>query len=188
MCPAAAEPAFPIVDLGAADAPERFVASLRHTGFAALRGGPIPSLQLRKVTDDWRAFFHSPAKAAYRWDPQRQDGWFPPEVSETAKGHAVKDLKEFFHLYEDGRWPAEVGNATRTYAAAARDLAAMLLGWVEAHSPADLRSSWSEPLPKMIAGSRRIRSRSAQLKGPPSNGIEMTCTLPSASALSPGER
>lgn len=28
-----------------------------------------------------------------------QDGYFPPNVSETAKGYDKKDIKEYFHFY-----------------------------------------------------------------------------------------
>ena len=160
----------PITDLRAPDAPARFVASLRDTGFAALVGTPIDAALVRALSAEWLAFFRSPAKAAYRWDPQRQDGWFPPEQSETAKGHAERDLKEFFHLYPWGRWPSEVGDAARRYADTATALASTLLGWVEAQAPEGVRAGLSEPLAQMITGSQQTLLR--LLHYPPLTGAE----------------
>ncbi|MDP4301881.1 2OG-Fe(II) oxygenase family protein [Leptothrix discophora] len=171
-------PTLAIVDHRAADAPERFCASLRETGFAALVHTPVEPALVQQVCDEWLAFFDSPAKAAYAHDPQRQDGWFAPEVSETAKGHSRKDLKEFFHLYPWGRYPAEVSDAARRYARQAEALAASLLGWVERHSPAEVRAGYSEPLPGMIDGSDQTLLR--VLRYPPLRGDEPADALRAA--------
>ena len=73
-------------------------------------------------------------------------------MSETAKGHTQRDLKEFFHIYPWGRYPSEVSDAARRYYLAGSRLAAELLGWVEAHSPPEVRARYSLPLPSMIEG------------------------------------
>ncbi|MGY0196874.1 2OG-Fe(II) oxygenase family protein [Leptothrix sp. BB-4] len=170
--------ALPILDFRAADAPERFCASLRETGFAALVHTPLSPDLVEQVCDEWLAFFDSPAKAAYAFDPVRQDGWFSPEVSETAKGHTRKDLKEFFHLYPWGRYPAELSDAARRHAREAESLAATLLGWVEQHSPAEVRARYSEPLPGMIDGSDQTLLR--VLRYPPLRGDEPAGALRAA--------
>lgn len=54
---------------------------------------------VEQIWDEWLAFFDSDAKTKYRYSDDDQDGWFAPDVSETAKGNSVKDLKEFFHVY-----------------------------------------------------------------------------------------
>ena len=60
------------------------------------------------------AFFKTEAKAKYPNDPVKHDGYFSPSVSETAKNFTKKDLKEFFHIYPWGRYPAEVSDAAQT--------------------------------------------------------------------------
>lgn len=152
-------PPFPIVDLRAADAPQRFVASLRDTGFAALRGTPFDTADLRALEALWLDFFGSPQKSAFLWDRERQDGWFPPEVSETARGHTRRDLKEFFHVYPWGRCPSGPEAATRRHAGLAAALAAQLLGWVAQQAPPEVRAGFSEPLPRMIEGSAQTLLR-----------------------------
>jgi isopenicillin N synthase-like dioxygenase len=171
-------PLLAIVDYRAADAPERFCASLRETGFAALVHTPLEPALIRQVSEEWLAFFDSPAKQAYAYDPQRQDGWFAPEVSETAKGHSRKDLKEFFHLYPWGRCPVEVSDAARRHAVQAEALAATLLGWVEQHSPPDVRAGYSEPLSGMVRGSDQTLLRI--LRYPPLRGDEPADALRAA--------
>ena len=49
-----------------------------------------------------------------------QDGYFAPDISETAKGNTVRDIKEFFHVYPWGRYPTEVSDAALQYAATPR--------------------------------------------------------------------
>ena len=159
-----------VVDFTAPDAPQRFAESLHHTGFAVLRQHPIPQDLVEGIYAEWLAFFDSPAKEAYAFDPQRQDGWFSSAVSETAKGHTVKDIKEYYHLYPWGRHPAEVSDAARRYHGLAQSLAATLLGWVEAHAPAEVKARFSEPLPAMIEGSEQTLLR--VLRYPPLRGDE----------------
>jgi isopenicillin N synthase-like dioxygenase len=150
---------FPLIDYRAADAPQRLCLSLRETGFAALRHTPLQAVAIRSIGREWLGFFRSPARQACLWDPVRQDGWFPPEVSEVAKGHSQRDLKEFFHGYAWGRWPDGVSDAARRYADQATGLAATLLAWVQAGSPENVRAGYSEPLPRMIEGSDRTLLR-----------------------------
>ncbi|MEI6401571.1 MAG: 2-oxoglutarate and iron-dependent oxygenase domain-containing protein [Actinomycetota bacterium] len=88
-----------VVDFAAPDAPEAFTRSLRQTGFAALVNHPLPHELVEQIYTEWLAFFESDGKYAYAFSPDNQDGWFGRDVSETAKGNTVKDLKEFFHVY-----------------------------------------------------------------------------------------
>jgi isopenicillin N synthase-like dioxygenase len=169
---------FPLIEHHAADAPRRFCASLRETGFAVLVDPPIDAALIQGVYAEWLAFFDSDAKHAYTLDPERQDGYVAAQVSETAKGHTQKDLKEFFHHYPWGRYPNEVSDAARRYARQAEALATQLLGWVEAHSPPEVRSRYSEPLPQMIAGSQQTLLRI--LRYPPLRGDEPAGALRSA--------
>ncbi|MFM2051978.1 MAG: hypothetical protein RL456_15 [Pseudomonadota bacterium] len=178
MSPTPADPPCPaddalrvaVVDWRAADAPARFVHSLRHTGFAVLTHHPIDAALMRQVHDEWLAWLGSPAVENCRFDPATQDGYVGPERSETAKGHVEKDLKAFFHHYPGGRYPQEVSDAALRYRAQAEALAARLLGWVQQEAPAEVRARFPQPLPDMIAGSRQTLLRI--LHYPPLRGDE----------------
>ena len=142
-----------VVDFAAADAPERFTESLRETGFAVLVNHPLPWSLVEQIYTEWSALFDSPAIDAYDIDPKGQVGWFPADRSETAKGSSVRDLKEFFHVYDWSVYPAEVGDAALQYRRIALDVALTLLDWVEADMPRDIAADLSIPLSKMVEGS-----------------------------------
>ena len=75
-------------------------------------------------------FFSEESKQNYAFDPNKQDGYFAPEISETAKGHQKKDIKEYFHIYPWGRIPAHLKDNILSYYKNASTLAAELLDWV----------------------------------------------------------
>lgn len=160
----------PVVDYRAPDAAQRFCRSLHETGFGVLANHPLKRELVQGIYDEWLAFFKSEAKHAYRFDPVRFDGYFPPSVSETAKGHEKRDLKEFFHIYPWGRYPAELSQAARQYYAEGSALARELLGWVEDCSPAEVKARYTEPLPRMIEGCEETLLR--VLHYPPLSGGE----------------
>jgi isopenicillin N synthase-like dioxygenase len=91
-------------------------------------------------------------------------------VSETAKNHSQRDLKEFFHVFPWGRYPAEVSDAARRYYQAGSALATELLQWVQDQSPPEVRAAYSLPLPHMIEGCEQTLLRI--LHYPPLNGSE----------------
>lgn len=140
----------PVVDYRSANAAHDFCTSLVETGFGVLANHPLERPLVEGIYAEWLAFFASPAKHRYAYDTQKLDGYFSPAVSETAKGHSKRDLKEFFHIYPWGRYPAEVSDAARRYYRQGGALAAQLLHWVEQHSPARVRAGYSLPLPSMI--------------------------------------
>ncbi len=142
-----------VVDYRAADASARLVDSLRRTGFAVLTDHPIPRDLVDGIYREWLAFFDGPAKHKYAWDPARHDGYYAPGQAETAKGYSLRDLKEYFHIYPWGRYPAEVTDAARRYYALASALAAELLGWIERETPPEVSARFSMPLSRMIEGS-----------------------------------
>lgn len=144
-----------VVDFTAPDAPERFTTSLRETGFAVLVNHPLPWSLVEQIYREWSALFDSPAVDAYDIDPSGQVGWFPPDRSETAKGSSVRDLKEFFHVYDWSVYPTEVSDAALQYRQIALEVALTLLDWVEASTPPDIAAKLSMPLSKMMEGSTR---------------------------------
>ncbi|MDO6447324.1 2OG-Fe(II) oxygenase family protein [Colwellia sp. 1_MG-2023] len=139
-----------VVDYTSADAGQRFVESLRETGFGVLTNHPIQQALVESIYHDWYEFFCQEDKHNYAFDPEKQDGYFAPEISETAKGHKQKDIKEYFHIYPWGRIPDSLKKDITDYYQQASGLAAELLDWVEKYSPADVAKNYSEPLSNMI--------------------------------------
>ena len=159
-----------VVDYRSPDAPERFTRSLRETGFAAIVNHPLPPGLVDGIYAEWETFFLSGAARHYPHTDQ-QDGYFPPEVAETAKGATKRDLKEFFHVYQPwGQYPAEVSGAARDFHQLASELAVELLAWVEAETPKDVAAKLSRPLSEMMRGSHRTFLRI--LRYPPLTGHE----------------
>jgi len=168
----------PIVDFSLPDAPEAFCRSLHETGFGVLKNHPLQRTLVEGIYGEWLAFFQSDAKHAYPHNPQTHDGYFSPDVSETAKGYHQKDIKEFFHIYPWGRYPAEVTDAARRYYEQGIALAETLLSWVETHSPAAVKARYSMPLPAMLEGSDHTLLR--VLHYPPLTGREAPDALRAA--------
>ncbi|MBY6226438.1 2OG-Fe(II) oxygenase family protein [Ferrimonas balearica] len=158
------------VDYRAPDAPAQFVESLRQTGFGVLKNHPIPEQLVERIYRDWQGFFDGENKTRYHFNRDTQDGFFPASVSEVAKGHSVKDLKEYFHYYPWGQCPAEHKADLADYYGQATTLAAELLGWVQQQGPDNVASGYAEPLPNMIEGSEKSLLR--VLHYPPLNGDE----------------
>ncbi len=84
---------------------------------------------------------------------------FPTEVSETAKGHAQKDIKEYFHYYPWGQCPTELKQEIQQYYQEANQLATELLAWVEEYSPSAISEKYSQSLSSMIDGSHKTLLR-----------------------------
>lgn len=141
------------VDFQAADASTQFAKSLRETGFAVLKNHSIDHALMSEVFAEWEEFFKSDYKKNYLYNNETQDGFFPMSVSETAVGYNVKDIKEFFHYYPWGQFPAELSDKSKQLFAKMDHIASTLLVWIEENLPADIRANLSEPLTKMIDGS-----------------------------------
>ncbi|MFP5489695.1 MAG: 2OG-Fe(II) oxygenase family protein [Acidimicrobiia bacterium] len=147
-----------VVDFTAPDAPERFSTSLRETGFAVLTNHPLSWPLVEQVYREWSDLFDDPAVTRYT-TADSLTGYFPPDVSETAKGFRVRDLKEFFHVYPWSTYPDEVSDAALRYREEATQLALTLLDWVEANTPDEITDRLSMPLSSMMGGSTRTLLR-----------------------------
>lgn len=159
-----------VVDFQSASASADFTTSLRETGFAVLVNHPLRWSLVEQIYREWDAFFSSPDVQKYSVDAGGQVGWFSPDMSETAKGQTVPDLKEFFHVYDWSVYPTEVSDAAMQYREQATSLAKVLLGWVEQHTPDRVRERFSVPLASMMDGSTRSLLR--VLRYPPLTGHE----------------
>ena len=142
------------VDFRSPDAPAQFTRSLHSTGFAVVRNHPIATDLIERLYAEWKGFFASETKHDYLFDKVKQDGFFPFKT-ENAKDSPVKDLKEFYHFYPNGRVPPEVADATKRMYADLATLGSTLLGWLQDNVPADIRNGFSEPLPDMMRDSDR---------------------------------
>jgi isopenicillin N synthase-like dioxygenase len=160
----------PTVDFQADNAAEQFVESLRNTGFGVLKNHPIPQQLVESIYNNWKAFFYSEQKHEFLFSKETQDGYFPPEVSEVAKGHTKKDIKEYFHVYPSGRVPAQLEAEIREYYRLANEFAAQLLSWVQEYAPDDVKAKFSIDLKDMIADSEQTLLR--VLHYPPMTGDE----------------
>lgn len=167
-----------VVDYRAPDAAQRFTQSLHETGFGVLTNHPIPQALVERIYATWLDFFNSDEKAQYAFSQETQDGWFSPQVSETAKGATQKDIKEYFHVYPWGRIPPSLRDDALSYYAQANALAAELLGWVEQYTPPDIARHYSQPLSAMIKDSQQTLLR--VLRYPPLTGQEPAGALRAA--------
>lgn len=156
------------VEYGTADASARFAESLHKTGFAVLTHHPIAADLIKDVFQEWEDFFASEDKFNYTFDPQLQSGYFPFRT-ENAKGYSVKDLKEFFHLYNWNEVPRGITRSKELFDRLS-GLAVELLNWIESETPKDIKDSFAMPLSEMIAGSRETLLR--PIHYPPLTGGE----------------
>lgn len=148
------------VDFQHADAACDFVRSLQETGFAVLKNHPVPPSLLESIYSGWDKFFASTAKQDFLFDPDNRDGtqqgYYPPEVSETAVGHTVKDLKEYFHVVPDGRIPAELKTEILHYRELAFELGKTITEWLQAKAPESVTQQLSEPFTQMLSSSASL--------------------------------
>jgi len=158
------------IDFNAIDAQERFVQSLRDTGFGVLKNHPISQTLVESIYQQWQRFFDSTEKQNFIYNKGKQDGFFPASISETAKGHSIKDIKEYYHFYPWGQCPTGLRPALAQYYEEANQLAAQLLTWVEKYSPTSVACRYYEPLTDMITDSEQTLLR--VLHYPPLQGNE----------------
>ncbi|WP_064791557.1 isopenicillin N synthase family dioxygenase [Shewanella woodyi] len=158
------------IDYLAPNSAEEFVKSLRETGFGVLSNHPIDKALVEAIYIEWQAFFNTEEKREYLFKPETQDGFFPAEISETAKGHSVKDIKEYYHVYPWGRIPDSLRENILAYYNKANELAQELLGWIESYAPAEVKAKFSISLPQMIENSQKTLLR--VLHYPPMSGDE----------------
>lgn len=161
-----------VIDYQSQHAPAEFAAGLKEIGFAVISNHPIPQTLIDQAYKTWYAFFKSEEKnnPAFKFDPKRHDGYIPKELSETAKGYGLKDIKEFYHYYLDERCPTTCAGVTAELYRELAKMAATLLKWVDENAPADVRAKFSMRLPDMIKDSNNTMFR--LIHYPPLTGNE----------------
>ena len=134
------------------DAGKLFAKSLHETGFAILKDHPVDAAQISGMYDTWADYFADEDRFNHAVKPGEVHGYYGFK-SENAKGSAHKDLKEFFHVYEDRPVPQPVEKDTREFQEKMIALGSEMLGWLQENTPDDIRADLSESLPAMIEGS-----------------------------------
>ena len=142
------------VDYRDPDAGREFVRSLHATGFAVLKNHPIPGELLDSIYRGWGSFFASDEKQDFLFDADNRDGtqqgYHPTEMSETAIGHTVKDLKEYFHVVPGGRIPSDLEHEILHYRDSAFQLGKELVAWLQRYAPQEVTAVISEPFTEML--------------------------------------
>jgi isopenicillin N synthase-like dioxygenase len=157
-------------DYAEPEASEIFVKSLKETGFGVLKNHPINIDLIKAVYAEWAAFFASEEKHRYVYNKESQDGFFPQNIAETAKGNDIRDIKEFYHFYPWGKKPEGMSDNTLVLYQEMSKLAGTLLQWVESHTPSSVTANFSRPLSTMIEQSPMTLMRI--LHYPPLTGNE----------------
>lgn len=139
------------VDMRKTNAQELFISSLADTGFAVISNHSLPGTLIADTYAEWERFFASDAKHQHLFSPERQSGFFPLK-SENAKGRDIKDLKEFYHYFQNRGdvLPTSLSGATKQIFDALSLLASELLAIIAKNSPAEVRRGYSEDLAGMI--------------------------------------
>ncbi len=143
------------VDYHSANSPALFTQSLVETGFGIVKNHPINQQLIEQAYRDWHHYFLLDGKEQqeFLFDKKTHDGHIPLELSETAKGYNIKDIKEFYHYYFWGRCPSYLQEVTHSLYTQLISLAAELLRWIEENTPTTISKNFSMPLSKMIENS-----------------------------------
>ena len=137
------------IDYQSSDLGVNLTKSLKNTGFAVIQNHPISKSLISSIYNEWKSFFKSKAKHNYLFHKIKQDGYFP-YLSENAKGNKAKDLKEFYHIYDWGRYPSEISDKTNELIFEFKVMAKNLLSEININSPLDIQNKFSIPLDTMI--------------------------------------
>ncbi|MEM9243874.1 MAG: 2OG-Fe(II) oxygenase family protein [Pseudomonadota bacterium] len=137
------------IDYCSEQAPQLFVNSLKETGFAVFYNHGIESALLQTVKTQWANFFASDDKLKHLYDKTNihQNGYYP---SESAKGQTVKDLKEFYHIYDDKTLPDNTANSTGELKNKLLTIGLNLLQWLDQYTPNHITANLSKPLSEMV--------------------------------------
>ncbi len=131
---------------------QKFAKSLHETGFAILKDHPVTEDKIGRMYDTWKTFFARDDKPDFAVRTGEVHGYYGFK-SENAKGASHKDLKEFYHIYEDRPVPDGVEGETRPFQSEMIGIGKTLLGWLDENSPDDITGQLSQSLAEMVDGS-----------------------------------
>ena len=134
-----------------------FTDSLKKTGFGVLETHPISWQLIEDVYKEWREFLKSGRADRYQYDKKTQEGYFPIDVSEVAKGEIHKDLKHYFHLYFPwGIYPDEVSDSAKKLFDQIFDLGKTLLQWIDNNISSEVAKKLSVPFTEALSYERTL--------------------------------
>lgn len=148
-----------LLNLNSKDAPALFITQLRKYHFAQV-APTWPDERLGLLYEQWRLFFASETKSAYRSAPGLLDGFFPME-SERAIGAQVPDPKEFFHYYRSGLCPSHLRDETNALFQSLKAIAMRLLVFLDDSLSAERLDRLVPNLSQMIQDSSAVVLRIA---------------------------
>lgn len=146
------------VNFSGAHFAEELCRSLTETGFAVLVNHPIQAALVSDVYFEWANFFKGSIKNQFLYKKDTQEGYFPFK-SENAKGYSVKDLKEFYHIYDWSELPPGITAKTRNLFLELSRLGFELLQSIDGATPKNIRDGFSIPLKDMVDPSPRTLFR-----------------------------
>ena len=143
---------------GDKNASKLLLKSFRETGFAVIKNHPVAWNLIEEVYAEWKLFFKDPRRFDYELDKAKQDGYIHGNQSETAKGAAYKDLKEFYHVYYPwGRYPAFLSDRTRELFHQTFEMGLTLLSWLQEELPKEIKKEFECDLPQMASKERTLQ-------------------------------
>ncbi|MBF13363.1 MAG: 2OG-Fe(II) oxygenase [Legionellales bacterium] len=167
-----------VVDYTASNVGENAILSLKQYGFLVLDNTSVPQDLIDACYDAWYQFFQSTDKYNYLYSNQLHDGFRPIEQAESAKGTNIRDLKEMYHYYPNGRCPDYLADITQRVFQELYLLARQVLAWIEQGLPSSVQSNLSCALSDMIVDSPNTLYR--LLHYPPLTGHEAKGTIRAA--------
>ena len=145
------------VNYKCASAEKVFTNSLKHTGFGILENHPVNWELIESVYKEWRSFMTSETVNNYYYNKNTQDGYFPPDVSEVAKGEKHKDLKHYFHLYFPwGQYPHELSDNAKKLFEQLYQLGQELLKWIDNNLDINIAKKLKESFSDSISYERTL--------------------------------
>jgi len=126
------------IDMQSTNAKEEFTQSLLTTGFAVVTNHGIAPARIDAVYAEWCAFLKRlqatpELRAKYLRNMTVFDGYFPTDLAEIAKTASVRDLKQYFQIYLNGRYPSDEGvsNQAKDLFNDFLKLGEKLLSWID---------------------------------------------------------
>ena len=183
---------FPVIDLQKKDCEQKFLSSLRETGFAVLKNHPLDLDLVESIYKHWKLFFRSDQTQLYTYDKNNQDGFFSLSDAESAKGQLERDLKEYFHFYTWGRCPEDLREELLLYFDSALNFAVTLLSWIDNYLKDQMIGHKKQRLAEMVLGSHLnllrilyyppLKGHESALRAAPHEDINLITILPMSNA------
>lgn len=140
------------IDFKSKNAGKELVRSLRDTGFAVIKNHSINIDLIKRVYQQWEVFFNDESKHEHKFNQETQTGYFP-FLSENAADSKIKDLKEFYHVYQKENIPNQIAEDTWKLRNELNQIGITLLEWIQKELPEDIKFQFSMPLPDMVKDS-----------------------------------